>query len=817
MEKQITKTHKNILNKQKGFTLVELIIVITILAILATIAFISFKSYSWNARDGNRVTALSNIQKWLDIYQVKVWKYPHPDDVYGTGTFWGESLNYVWYISGSLSKVINMNKTPIDPKTQNNYVYWVSSNYQKYQLATTLEELEAGIVIPTTYAAQWKAKVVWNYTYPLRLGSKVYSLPSLIFVWTWDLLTNSTWFIVNNSGNLPYSLDGQLSNNVSVTEQLQQITGKENLTLTWISVWSYTSIESVTGSTAEQIAASLWVSVWDLGNILFPTTWSNNASKWFSVKFTNEDYKWSETTASWLGWQLSGSLMKTAQLKILSSSGWLSSPVYAESILSYNWKIIFIAEIWGVKGIYEYDGTNTIQLDFSSIVSPASVTYISGIKDLFNNKLVFWMNLSNWNRAAMTFNGTTFEELPLASNRSIPISVINNKLIYRNDADSLKLYSFDGMNNVKLSDKPIWDNVNPFYFCNGKYYFKLYETSWWDSRVYSYDGTNLVNVSGTIDMWRTYDIRWVCEWNILYFDTNTVSASSNLRSMPGHSALWWNPRTMKLNTDTNVIELYDSNTWLLEQKGQFNTVKYNNNYYSSQNFGDNFMKYDANHKNGENIVLWVNMSRVSSLKVYKWELYFLAYDTEEQSGLFKLNGNEAVKVCNFVSWGNDALDRNFIPYEYKGDLYVRGQQKFFWFNGTDCFKVLDTMPIVFKEIGNKVYFSNSQSWKYLLQEYTWMGDVMTYNTANNILFTKDIASWSAFSGKILSINATIPEGTSYSAQYSANKSSWTNIATNFTGSLNTTKLQWTGTGLYIRITLNGTTSVSPVISSLNLE
>jgi hypothetical protein len=60
---------------------------------------------------------------------------------------------------------------------------------------------------------------------------------------------------------------------------------------------------------------------------------------------------------------------------------------------------------------------------------------------------------------------------------------------------------------------------------------------------------------------------------------------------------------MKLNTDTNVIELYDSNTWLLEQKGQFNTVKYNNNYYSSQNFGDNFMKYDANHKNGENIVL----------------------------------------------------------------------------------------------------------------------------------------------------------------------------------------------------------------------
>ncbi len=158
MDRQITKTHKNILNKQKGFTLVELIIVITILAILATIAFISFKSYSWNARDGNRVTALSNIQKWLDIYQVKVWKYPHPDNLSGTGTFWWETLNYVGQIGDNISRVISMNKTPIDPKTQNNYVYWVSSNYQKYQLATTLEELEAGIVIPTTYAANEKQK-----------------------------------------------------------------------------------------------------------------------------------------------------------------------------------------------------------------------------------------------------------------------------------------------------------------------------------------------------------------------------------------------------------------------------------------------------------------------------------------------------------------------------------------------------------------------------------------------------------------------------------------------------------------------------------
>ena len=59
---------KNILlvskpNGKKAFTLVELIIVITILAILATISFISFKNYAGNARDGNKLTTLSNIEK----------------------------------------------------------------------------------------------------------------------------------------------------------------------------------------------------------------------------------------------------------------------------------------------------------------------------------------------------------------------------------------------------------------------------------------------------------------------------------------------------------------------------------------------------------------------------------------------------------------------------------------------------------------------------------------------------------------------------------------------------------------------------------
>jgi len=76
-------------NKKKNwFTLVELIIVITILAILATIAFISFQNYSWNARDGNRVATIKNIQNGLELLSVKTGNYPEPENIVEISWSW---------------------------------------------------------------------------------------------------------------------------------------------------------------------------------------------------------------------------------------------------------------------------------------------------------------------------------------------------------------------------------------------------------------------------------------------------------------------------------------------------------------------------------------------------------------------------------------------------------------------------------------------------------------------------------------------------------------------------------------------------------
>ncbi len=207
--------------KIKGFTLVELIIVITILSILALIVFISFKSYGGNARDGSRIATLKNVETGLSLYQVKTWNYPIPEWDIKEGLIQWVLYIINWEIWPNISKQIQLNTIPKDPKIQTNYVYARSEDAQEYQLATVFESpFGYRPLFLQTQASWYQVKVEWNYKWFVKYQSgnllewwcvSYVNIPSIIWSNTGSvnlLLTGAMQdtpiYVVNKGENLPY-------------------------------------------------------------------------------------------------------------------------------------------------------------------------------------------------------------------------------------------------------------------------------------------------------------------------------------------------------------------------------------------------------------------------------------------------------------------------------------------------------------------------------------------------------------------------------------------------------------------------------------
>lgn len=159
------------IKNKKAFTLVELIITIIIISILGTIAFISLQWYSRQARDSIRITDVSTIKSWLDIYKVEAGKYPKPTNwINITFSWWSVWLQWsIW--NSVVTNLSNINKTPIDPLKLNEYTYSLLNNNKEYQIWIILEEWERafnGKVINNIYADEIvKTYITWTYNWIL--------------------------------------------------------------------------------------------------------------------------------------------------------------------------------------------------------------------------------------------------------------------------------------------------------------------------------------------------------------------------------------------------------------------------------------------------------------------------------------------------------------------------------------------------------------------------------------------------------------------------------------------------------------------------
>lgn len=184
-------------NKNKAFTLVELVVAATILVILTAIGFYSYTSNISSARDSARQTDFSALSSQLSLYKKQRGAYPFPENNFSiTNQSWIVAKQWRMGKNVALSTAQNI---PLDPELKIPYFYSVTANRQEYQLAWSLENSENPISI-----------VAWSY----KSVSKNVLPTILIATWsTSDVEISSgnparDLFIFNNGFHtLPYDFD----------------------------------------------------------------------------------------------------------------------------------------------------------------------------------------------------------------------------------------------------------------------------------------------------------------------------------------------------------------------------------------------------------------------------------------------------------------------------------------------------------------------------------------------------------------------------------------------------------------------------------
>ena len=97
------KSVKSLLD-QKGFTLVEMLVVVAIIAILASVFLVGLSGFRQSAYDARRLSDIQNVQTYLERYYNMNQSYP-------TSTSWVD-LNTALHVAQILSASQNL---PVDP------------------------------------------------------------------------------------------------------------------------------------------------------------------------------------------------------------------------------------------------------------------------------------------------------------------------------------------------------------------------------------------------------------------------------------------------------------------------------------------------------------------------------------------------------------------------------------------------------------------------------------------------------------------------------------------------------------------------------
>ncbi|EKE28846.1 MAG: LamG protein [uncultured bacterium (gcode 4)] len=340
--------------KQKAFTLVELIVVIVILAILATIAFLSFSSQSSSARDSTRLSDISNIAKWLLVFNATAGKYPIPNNYISINASWAQ-IWMQWYAGASVLNMIKLSNWWKDPLDWTTYTYLINSGQNKFQIMWFLEDWNNAALSFVPF--KWNEANADASSYS---GRYVYS--------KWDTLgilldsqdksplqskynaSSFTWVdIVNTTSNL-----------------IVQFSNKDYIS------WSWSNLVAIKQTYATQRDISLvwswdmetWLPNWTLADLSW--NWNNwTASWWIILWWTN----WKYSKATYFDWIND----------IFNAWSWNNLNI-TNALTLYAW--VNINKSWDFKLISK---------------SPSNTDWKFQLWTIVANKASFWIKSTTWN------------------------------------------------------------------------------------------------------------------------------------------------------------------------------------------------------------------------------------------------------------------------------------------------------------------------------------------------------------------------------------------------------------------------------------
>lgn len=118
------------MKKNRGFTLIEILVVVTIIGLLTLTAVVTYGAFLKQSRDAKRKADLSQIASAVEMYRSN-------NDTYPATIAEGASLCDPAGCPPTGSKYLE--KFPSDPKSSSSYKYYYSGSTSDYTLGAYLE------------------------------------------------------------------------------------------------------------------------------------------------------------------------------------------------------------------------------------------------------------------------------------------------------------------------------------------------------------------------------------------------------------------------------------------------------------------------------------------------------------------------------------------------------------------------------------------------------------------------------------------------------------------------------------------------------